>query len=167
MKRFSLFACCLALAGCGSAAYYDVVVVDAEMESSALADIRSSETASNEAPARPIVDLSTTTLDGFRDAPSDMIPPVERMRRVRYWARHPELRERCVQTIDVARAHMSRAIQSAIAINDTQRLRCLSRSARDLLTLKHMALGRQSADGGDELACDGVPDIVEDARACR
>lgn len=165
MKRLSLVALGLLSAGCGSAVYYDYYeVVEAEPD---LADIRSSGDAAEAEPDRPIVDVSTSTLDGFEDSPHEMIPPVERMRTVRYSSRHPELRERCMETIDATRAHLSRAIQTAIAINDMQRLRCLSRSARKLHAVKHLMVANPDLSGTDEMACGAVPDIVEDARACR
>ncbi len=175
MKRLLSIALVLVSAGCGSVAYYDYDVVDpavpvrddAEQDSPEMADIRSSDRAAEAEPDEPIVDVSTTPLDGFRDSPRAMIPPVERMRTVRYSPRHPELRERCVEAIDSTRGHLSRAIQSAIAINDMQRLRCLSRNARKLQAVKHLVVVSPFVSGTDEMACNEVPDIVEDARACR
>ena len=173
MKRLLSIALGLVSAGCGSVAYYDYEVVDVEQDVAEARseevryDIRSAESAEDAEPDEPVVDTSSSTLDNFRDSPREMIPPVERMRTVRYSPRHPELRERCVEAIDATRAHMSRAIQSAIAINDMQRLRCLSRNARKLQAVKHLIVVSPFVSGTDEMACNEVPDIVEDARACR
>jgi hypothetical protein len=169
MKRLLSIALALVSAGCGSVAYYDYEVVDAEEETTQrhVADLRSAERAEDAEPDEPVVDVSTSSLDGFEDSPREMIPPVERMRTVRYSPRHPELRERCVETIDSTRAHLGRAIQSAIAINDMQRLRCLTRNARKLQAVKHLVVVSPFVSGTDEMACNEVPDIVEDARACR
>ncbi|MBL8742508.1 MAG: hypothetical protein JNK04_15475 [Myxococcales bacterium] len=167
MKRLLAVLLGVVSAGCGSAAYYDYEVLDAEEASPPRADIRSSVSAAEAAPDEPVVDTSTSTLDGFRDSPREMIPPVERMRTVRYSPRHPELRSRCVEAIDTTRAHLSRAIDAAIAINDMQRLRCLSRNARKLQAVKHVVVVSPFVSGTDEAACSEVPDIVEDARACR
>lgn len=173
MKRLSSIALGLLCAGCGSVAYYDYEVVDAEetaVEARSVEvryDIRSPESAEDAEPDEPVVDPSQTNLDGFHDSPHEMIPPVERMRTVRYSPRHPELRAPCVEAIDTTRAHLSRAIDAAIAINDMHRLRCLTRNARKLQALKHMVVVSPMVSGTDEMACDAVPDIVEDARACR
>lgn len=150
------------LAGCGPAVYYDVVTV--EDGDPALADVRSSPEPNDDDDD----DVRPGDADGdWRDAPRDMIPPVERMRTVRHIEDHPGVREHCLNTIQGARAHVSRAIESAKSIGDHQRLRCLSRRARELLTVRNMVLFSASGDGNGALACDSVPAIVDDARACR
>lgn len=111
--------------------------------------------------------------DGFRDATSSLIPEPPPGVWTLPGAAPDEQRAVCAYDIDLSRAHVSRAIDTAIALRKHDRVKCLAEKARFLATLRgSVSLFAQVEGSGPveiavEDACSEARALVHQARACR
>jgi hypothetical protein len=150
----------LGAVSCGPAVFY---------ETGYESDVFVAERDSPEAGAYP----ANRHEDGFRDATSSLIPEPPPGVWTLPGADPGEQRAVCAYDIDVSRAHVSRAIDTAIALRKHDRVRCLAEKARFLATLRNSVslFAQVSGEGPVEIAiedaCSEARSLVHEARACR
>jgi len=163
----------LCATACGPAVFYEADYQSGTPPASE-SDVFAAERDNAEASAYPTRSASGVGHDdGFRDATSSLIPePPDGV-----WslpdAAPQEQRTACAYDIDVSRAHVSRAIDTAIALGRHDRVKCLAEKARFLATLRSSVSFFGHRDGRGpvaiaiEDACSEARALVHEARACR
>lgn len=147
---FRLTAVALLLIGCGSASYYEPATLEENVAAEFDTPVRAS-------PAGP----------NWREGGAALIPaPAES------WPvlMGEDQRVACAYEMDVSRAHVSRAIESAKALGSIQTLRCLSKKAAVLKTLRGFLdypdfYAQAGAD--PRSTCLMAQSVVHQARQCR